>query len=138
MSVDSTALRRAVGQYHRRVFDSAAEAMLVDAEAAAPVDTRATVRSGKVVDREQTDVAQRARLRFNTPQAAYTNDGTRPHVIRPRNRKALAFTVGGRRIVVTKVNHPGNQATHWFDLTVTDRRWETNCQRAASQITVST
>jgi phage virion morphogenesis protein len=42
----------------------------------------------------------------NIKYAAIQNSGgkTRPHVIRPRNKKALAF--GGR--VVKKVNHPGS------------------------------
>lgn len=42
----------------------------------------------------------------NVKYAAIQNNGgrTRPHEIRPRNKKALAF--GGR--VVKKVNHPGS------------------------------
>ncbi len=47
-----------------------------------------------------------ARVGTNEPQAAILNFGgkTKPHVIRPRNKKALAF--GGR--VVKSVNHPGS------------------------------
>jgi len=41
---------------------------------------------------------------------------TRPHVIRPRNKKALAF--GGR--VVKKVNHPGSDIPARPFLTMTD------------------
>lgn len=43
----------------------------------------------------------------NVIYARIQNDGgtTRPHVIRPKNKKALAF--GGR--VVKKVNHPGSK-----------------------------
>ena len=35
--------------------------------------------------------------------------GTKPHPIRPKNARALSFTIGGRRIVVASVAHPGAQ-----------------------------
>jgi len=48
--------------------------------------------------------------------ASYLNDGTKPHVIRPRRKKALRFVTGGGEVrFAKKVNHPGNKATHWFD-----------------------
>lgn len=56
-------------------------------------------------------------LRYDAPQAEYTNDGTRPHVIVPKRAKVLAFTVNGRRVFARRVNHPGNKGTHWFDKT---------------------
>lgn len=42
--------------------------------------------------------------------AAGIERGTRPHVIRPRRAKVLAFTVGGRRVFARLVNHPGTRA----------------------------
>lgn len=51
-------------------------------------------------------------------QAATTNSGARPHVIRPRRRKALRFKVGGRTVFAKSVQHPGNRGTHWFDRAV--------------------
>lgn len=33
---------------------------------------------------------------------------TRPHVIKPKKGKALAFTIGGKKITVRRVNHPGS------------------------------
>lgn len=36
--------------------------------------------------------------------------GTGPHEIRPKSKKALAFKVGGRMVIVAKVNHPGTRA----------------------------
>lgn len=52
-------------------------------------------------DREEAGIGS------NKPYAAIHQLGgqTRPHVIKPRNKKALAF--GGR--VVAKVNHPGSR-----------------------------
>lgn len=36
--------------------------------------------------------------------------GTRPHVIRPRRAKVLAFVVDGRRVFSRLVHHPGTKA----------------------------
>lgn len=40
----------------------------------------------------------------------YVHEGTRPHVIRPRNGKALAFEYRGQTVVVKHVKHPGTKA----------------------------
>lgn len=135
MAVDTTGLRSQVARLNRRIFDDAAQGMLKEAEGAAPVDTGETVRSGRIAARAQAATAQRAKLRFPTPQAEWTDAGTRPHVIRPKTKRALAFTVGGRSVVVTRVNHPGNPGTRWFTDTVTDSRWRSLLQRAANTIT---
>jgi len=37
----------------------------------------------------------------------FMEEGTSPYVIKPRNKKALRFTVGGQTIFATQVNHPG-------------------------------
>lgn len=42
--------------------------------------------------------------------ASFVHDGTRPHVIRPRNAKVLAFSAGGTMVFASKVNHPGTKA----------------------------
>lgn len=36
--------------------------------------------------------------------------GTSPHEIRPKHKKALAFTVGGKKVVRKVVHHPGTTA----------------------------
>lgn len=41
--------------------------------------------------------------------AAAVHDGTRPHVIRPKNVSALKFQIGGRTIFASSVNHPGTR-----------------------------
>lgn len=53
-------------------------------------------------------------------QANTTNDGARPHIIRPRRAKALSFywPKVGARVVRRFVNHPGNAGTHWWDKVV--------------------
>lgn len=40
----------------------------------------------------------------------YVHEGTRPHIIRPRVAKALAFTIGGRQVFAKSVRHPGTKA----------------------------
>lgn len=48
--------------------------------------------------------------------AALVNDGTRPHVIRPRRADGvLRFRVGGRVVYARVVNHPGTRARPFLD-----------------------
>jgi hypothetical protein len=49
-----------------------------------------------------------------TNYLGYVLDGTEPHVIRPRRRKALRFIAGGGIVFATKVNHPGTQANNFL------------------------
>lgn len=55
-----------------------------------------------------------ARLRlFNSKRhAAIIEDGSRPHTIRPRRARILAFDVGGRRVFTHIVRHPGTKPQH--------------------------
>ena len=39
----------------------------------------------------------------------YIEFGTNPHIIRPANKKALAFEIEGEKIIVKKVDHPGTR-----------------------------
>lgn len=41
------------------------------------------------------------------PHAIFVQLGTRPHEIRPKNKKALRWAAGGQFIFAGKVNHPG-------------------------------
>ncbi len=51
----------------------------------------------------------RATVESTDEIAYYYHSGTRPHVIRPRNARALRFTVGGRTVFARSVNHPGTR-----------------------------
>lgn len=42
--------------------------------------------------------------------AVFVHEGTRPHVIRPRQARALRFKIGGRIVFARSVNHPGQRA----------------------------
>lgn len=45
----------------------------------------------------------------DAPYAAFVHQGTQPHVIRPRTKKALRFTMDGREVFAKSVNHPGTR-----------------------------
>ena len=41
------------------------------------------------------------------PHALFVNLGTKPHIIRPKNKKSLRWAVGGKFFFAGKVQHPG-------------------------------
>jgi hypothetical protein len=47
--------------------------------------------------------------------APFVNDGTRPHIIRPRRGQALRFRVGGQVVFARVVHHPGTRARPFLD-----------------------
>lgn len=51
----------------------------------------------------------------NDRVARYLEYGTRPHVIRPRNARALRFVSGGRVVFARAVNHPGTRPYRWLE-----------------------
>ena len=70
-----------------------------------PVDTgklRASI-AGEVKGFEEGSVGT------NTEYAMAVEYGSRPHDIKPNEKKALAFEKGGEKIVVKRVKHPGNK-----------------------------
>jgi hypothetical protein len=48
------------------------------------------------------------------PAALYVIGGTRPHVIRPVQAKALRFTVGGQVVYAKVVMHPGTKPNNFL------------------------
>jgi len=55
------------------------------------------------------------RVIAKAPYAPFVEFGTKPHVIRPKKKKALAFeTENGKEVVVKKVNHPGSKPYPFF------------------------
>ena len=48
------------------------------------------------------------------PYAAHVEYGTKAHVIRSKNGKALKFKVGGKDVFATSVNHPGTKKQPFF------------------------
>jgi hypothetical protein len=50
----------------------------------------------------------------DAPHARFHHDGTEPHIIRPRVRKALRFPKGGAVVFATVVRHPGTEGTKFL------------------------
>ena len=48
-------------------------------------------------------------VEYPVKYAAAVHDGSGPHVIRARKKKALKFQMGGRTVIVKSVRHPGSQ-----------------------------
>lgn len=120
MSADASGLRRRAQERYRDAAVRAAplfERALQDASPFASGETRLSITA------HPRFLARSVRVVVAAPtiQAATTNYGARPHVIHPKRKQALAFRVNGRRVVVRYVNHPGNQATHWWDKTLARR-----------------
>lgn len=47
--------------------------------------------------------------------AAFVNDGTKAHIIRPKRAKVLRFQVGGRTVFARLVHHPGTKPRPFLD-----------------------
>lgn len=55
-------------------------------------------------------------------RAVYMELGTRPHDIRPVNKKALSFLANGRRVTVRRVKHPGTKPYRYLGTALADAR----------------
>lgn len=49
-----------------------------------------------------------------TTYLGYEHDGTAPHIIRPRRRRALRFITGGRVVFARQVRHPGTRGSEFL------------------------
>lgn len=89
--------------------------MLNRAKILAPVDTGRLRASGKIQYSGLFSFRPKATIIFDVDYAAAVNDGTRPHIIRPRNAQALRFRIGGRVVYAKVVHHPGTRANPFLD-----------------------
>jgi len=48
------------------------------------------------------------------PHVLFVHWGTRPHVIKPKNKKRLRWAAGGKFAFASKVNHPGYKGDAWM------------------------
>lgn len=51
----------------------------------------------------------------------YIEFGTNPHVISPKTKKALKFSVDGKDVIVKKVRHPGTRPTYFVRNTILNK-----------------
>lgn len=104
--------------YALDVLETAAQELLDDLVEDAPFDTGELVESvfGPEIDPDNLT----ATIGFSAPQADWTNEGAPPHDIFPVNAPALTFfwengPDGPGTYSFQHVDHPGQEATHWFD-----------------------
>lgn len=64
------------------------------------------------------EVRQGARSKQGVIYRPFVVGGTRPHEIRPVNKKALRFNIGGRVVFAKKVNHPGTKPNPYTQETI--------------------
>lgn len=87
--------------------------VVAQAKVNAPVDTgymRAQIAADPMVTTGMT-VRQTIRVGGDAAEyAIYVHEGTRPHVIRPRNKSVLMFNGREGKVFAREVHHPGTRA----------------------------
>lgn len=74
----------------------------------APVRTGRLRASGKM-DLKITTSGPSGSVTFTVKYAQWVHDGTRPHIIRAKNKKVLKFRVAGKVLYRPLVHHPGTR-----------------------------
>lgn len=95
--------------------DAAARQVVNRAKVLAPVDTGRLRSSIRVERRSFFGLRSKWTIGSDVEYAPMVNDGTRPHLIRPKNAKALRFRMGGRIVFAKVVRHPGTRARPFLD-----------------------
>lgn len=113
--LDRAALSRTIRGASRRELETAARQVLNRAKVLAPVDTGRLRASIRIEARRTATLRSKFVIGSDVFYAPYVNDGTRPHIIRPRTKQALRFRVGGRTVFAKVVHHPGTRARPFLD-----------------------
>ena len=104
----------------RNEGDAASRQVLARAKVLAPVDTGRLRASLRVQRRSFFGLRQRWTVGSDVDYAPMVNDGTKPHIIRPKRAKALRFKVGGKTVYAMVVHPPGTRARPFLDRALTD------------------
>lgn len=118
--MDRAALNRTFRATSRSEGEIAARQVVARAKVLAPVDTGRLRASIRVERRSTFGLRQRWTVGSDVEYAPMVNDGTRPHIIRPRTKKALKFKMGGRTVYAAVVRHPGTRARPFLDRALAD------------------
>lgn len=116
--LDRPQLTRVIQGESRRTLRQRAPQVLNRARILAPVDTGRLRSSGKIQYSSFFSFRAKATIVFDVDYAEMVHNGTRPHVIRPRNAQALRFVIGGRVVYAKVVHHPGTKANPFLDRAV--------------------
>lgn len=118
--LDRAALNRTFRATSRSEGEIAARQVVARAKVLAPVDTGRLRASIRVERRSTFGLRQRWTVGSDVEYAPMVNDGTKPHIIRPRTKKALKFRVGGKTVYAKVVHHPGTRARPFLDRALAD------------------
>lgn len=118
--LDRGQLGRTIQGEARRALRLRAPQVLNRAKILAPVDTGRLRSSGRIEYTSTFGFRPKATVVFDTDYAAAVNDGSKPHVIRPKRAKALRFRVNGRWVYAKVVHHPGTKGTRFLDRALRD------------------
>jgi hypothetical protein len=118
--LDRAALNRTFSATSRSEGEIAARQVVARAKVLAPVDTGRLRASIRVERRSFFGLRQRWTVGSDVDYAPMVNDGTRPHIIRPKRAKALRFNVGGKVVFARVVHHPGTRARPFLDRALAD------------------
>lgn len=113
--LDRADLSRVIRGASRAELETASRQVVNRAKVLAPVDTGRLRASIRVEARRTFTLRTVFTIGSDVEYAAMVNDGTRPHLIRPRNKQVLRFQVGGRVVYARVVHHPGTKARPFLD-----------------------
>ena len=118
--MDRAALNRTFRATSRSEGEIAARQVVARAKVLAPVDTGRLRASIRVERRSTLGLRQRWTVGSDVEYAPMVNDGTKPHIIRPKRAKALKFKMGGKTVYAKVVHHPGTRARPFLDRALAD------------------
>lgn len=120
MAADTRGMKQKALARYGRAAEAGAAALQTELRARAPHKTYELRNSIRVSSRRTGATTFRITAESPVVQAATTNTGARPHVIRPRRAKVLSFywPKVGQRVALRHVNHPGNRGSRWWDRTI--------------------
>lgn len=119
--LDRGAIRRAIRGASMSELRRVGPAVVNRAKVLAPVRTgRLRAAIGPARYSRTWTLRPQVTIDVNVDYAGFVNDGTRPHIIRPKNKRALRFVVDGRVVFATVVHHPGTRAKPFMDRAVAE------------------
>lgn len=110
--IDNAKMEAELSGARREALEETGTRLLERAMANAPVDSGNLRRSHYLTLPDSG--AQEISVVAGAEYAMAVHEGSRPHVIEPRSRRALRFYVGGREVFATRVHHPGNAPDPWL------------------------
>lgn len=113
--LDRAALNRTITNASRRELKEASRQVVNRAKVLAPVNTGRLRSSIRAEEPRIFSLRGSVKVGSDLEYAGFVNDGTRPHIIRPRSAQVLRFRVGGRFVYAKVVHHPGTRARPFLD-----------------------